>query len=56
MGISITYKPCPVCGKDDWKSTKQMVEHVDMHNQQDPEYEKSMKKEMERKKREPFEG
>ncbi len=56
MSIEYTLKPCPVCGKDDWKGVQQMVQHIDKHNKSDPEYEKSMKKEMDRKKREPFEG
>ena len=49
-------KPCPVCGKDDWKDVSQMVEHVDWQNRADPEYEKSVKKAMEKKKREVFTG
>jgi hypothetical protein len=53
---SITLKACPVCGKEDWKNVQDMIDHVDLHNTQDPEYEKSLKKEQERRKREPFTG
>lgn len=50
----ITLKACPICGKEDWKGVKDMIDHVDHHNRADPEFEKSMKKEMERRKKQVF--
>jgi hypothetical protein len=52
----VALKPCPICKKEDWKNIRDMIDHIDMHNMEDPEYEKSVHKEMERRKREPFKG